>query len=165
MNDTTKPNRATRRQMLRELEEQSGQYTDVLVRVPPADWPDPTPPTLIDVWRSRAFLVQVFEDVMEGVLVRLSVCRAQANADLIWKDNITWDELQLLKGEAGYADKDAVEVYPAARDLVNVANMRHLWVMESPVPFAWRRPPPEQTSLELEERIAARAAYLRGETP
>jgi hypothetical protein len=33
---------------------------------------------------------------------------------------------------------DAVEVYPPAGDVVNVANMRHLWVLRDRLPFAWR---------------------------
>jgi hypothetical protein len=46
--------------------------------------------------------------------------------------------LQRLKAECGYADRDAVEVYPRERDVVNVANLRHLWVMREPLAFAWR---------------------------
>lgn len=33
----------------------------------------------------------------------------------------------------------AVEIYPAERDIVNVANMRHLWVLPERLPFGWRR--------------------------
>ena len=46
----------------------------------------------------------------------------------------------LLK-ESGYADADALELYPMAADVVNVANLRHLWVMRDAVSFAWRRAP------------------------
>jgi len=36
-------------------------------------------------------------------------------------------------------DADAIEIFPADMDVVNVANMRHLWVMAEPVEFAWRK--------------------------
>lgn len=56
-----------------------------------------------------------------------------------WVDNITWDELMQIKREIGLGDRDAVEIFPADKDIVNVANMRHLWVTASPVMFAWRK--------------------------
>ncbi len=70
-------------------------------------------------------------------LVRLSINRTTIIGDR-WADNITWDELQRIKNECGYTLHDAVEVFPAEKDVVNVANMRHLWVMKDPLPFAWR---------------------------
>ena len=33
----------------------------------------------------------------------------------------------------------AVEVFPADDQVVNVANMRHLWVLPEPLPFAWEK--------------------------
>jgi len=44
------------------------------------------------------------------------------------KDGITWDELWNAKNALGFADHEAVELYPRVADLVNVANIRHLWV-------------------------------------
>lgn len=46
--------------------------------------------------------------------------------------------LQHLRTEAGYADRCAVEIYPPDQDIVNVANMRHLWIVEMP-DFAWKK--------------------------
>jgi hypothetical protein len=46
--------------------------------------------------------------------------------------------LQTVKDELGYAERDAVEVFPAQGDLVNVANMRHIWVLPYRLPFIWR---------------------------
>ena len=40
---------------------------------------------------------------------------------------------------AGFGDRDAVEVYPADNAIVNVANMRHLFVFENPLPYVWRK--------------------------
>lgn len=98
-------------------------------------WPS-RPPKLVDVWRSKDFLAQVFLEPA-GVL-RISVNRVTRRHGQ-WEQGITWDELMRVKREIGYADNDAVEVYPADRDIVNVANMRHLWVMPEPLAFAWRK--------------------------
>ncbi len=52
---------------------------------------------------------------------------------------LVWDELQRIKSECGYGNTDAIEIYPADDDVVNVANMRHLWILDSRIPFAWRK--------------------------
>ena len=48
-------------------------------------------------------------------------------------------ELQDIKRQAGLGDYMAVEIYPKDRDIVNVANMRHLWVLRDPLQFGWRK--------------------------
>lgn len=54
------------------------------------------------------------------------------------------NDLQRLKRECGRGDLDAVEVYPRDCDVVNVANMRHLFVFESCLlPYVWRRRNPD----------------------
>jgi hypothetical protein len=74
------------------------------------------------------------------VLVRLSVLRTTLDPKVgRWVDGITWDELQSIKAQCGYGQHDALELYPIDSDVVNVANLRHLWVMASPVSFAWRK--------------------------
>lgn len=76
------------------------------------------------------YIVQV---INEGNMIhRLSVQRK----DL--KDGISWDALQEIKNAVGYADFDAVEVYPKHDDVLNVGNYRHLWIMPTLLPFAWR---------------------------
>jgi len=72
-------------------------------------------------------------------VVRLSVCRTSLNGER-WQDGISWDDLQRLKRECGYGNADAIEVFPADADVVNVANMRHLWIMAEPIECAWRKP-------------------------
>jgi len=81
-------------------------------------------------------LVQVFNE--PSGIERLSVCRTSVqNGE--WVSEITWDELQRIKRECGRGDKDAVELYPADADVVNVANMRHLWIVDpSVVAFKWK---------------------------
>mgnify|MGYP001611697393 FL=1 len=92
-------------------------------------------------WRSRDYLVVEYPVPGLSGIRRLSINRT-ARAARSWADGIPWDDLQRLKREAGYGHLDAVEVYPADEDLVCVAPMRHLWVLDGPLPFAWRKDRP-----------------------
>ena len=93
-------------------------------------WPRDDDPTRMQVFVSGLFLAQVFK---VGDVVRLSINRITMNASGRWDDNITWDELQDAKRDCGYGDMLAVEVYPQDKDIVNDANMRHLWILEAPI--------------------------------
>lgn len=124
--------RGQRRQLARDNAKQPVELQEV-----PRDlWPNPYAPQL-RVFRSRDFLVQQFVEA-GSVIARLSVCRTKVSGDR-WKDGISWEELQRIKRECGYGDRDAVEVYPSDADVVNVANMRHLWILADPASFAWRK--------------------------
>jgi len=109
-----------------------------MVRVPRNEWPDSIPddPTRIAVFRDRDFLVQLFVSDESGV--RLSINRTQMGADKRgWADGISWDELQRIKDQCGFSDRCAVELFPPADKVVNVANMRHLWILSVPPAFMW----------------------------
>jgi hypothetical protein len=120
------------------LREENRRFPVHLVEIPADEWPDPVPARLVRVLRSCAFAVQVYREPC-GVL-RLSCCRAALRADGRWVDGITWEELQALKAQAGYADREAIEIYPPADQVVDVANTRHLWVLPAGerMPFSWR---------------------------
>lgn len=94
----------------------------------------------VEVWRSRDFLVQLYVD---GEWTRISVNRTHMPNGQDYADGITWDDLQRLKAEIGRGDQWAVEVFPADAEVVNDANMRHLWLLAEPPPFAWVAEPPE----------------------
>ena len=126
------------REQRRQLERDNRRFPVTLERVPESEWKHLMRDRQIEVWRSRGFLVQVFRERPD--LVRLTVCRTTHDGGS-WNEGITWDELQRLKRECGRGNLDAVEVFPADTDLVNVANMRHLWVFDGPLDFAWRRKP------------------------
>ena len=126
----------TSRAQRRQLDRDNKKLPRALQQVPREDWPPGNHPQRA-VWRSREFLVQVF-DAPAPAVARLSINRATLSGER-WLDNIAWDDLQRLKAECGFGDCDAVEVYPRDRDIVNVANMRHLWVLAEPLEFAWRR--------------------------
>jgi hypothetical protein len=107
--------------------------------VPRDDWPH-YPPKLVQVWRSRDYIAQVYDE-QPHAYCRISVSRTQTDGmNARWNaDGIPWEDLQRIKRELGYGAADAVEVYPADQDVVNVANMRHLWVLIEKLPFAWRK--------------------------
>jgi hypothetical protein len=128
----------TTRAQRRQLERNNTKMPDRLQEVPRNQWPANAPPSIMRVFRSRDFLVQEYESTSSHVISRLSVCRTSISGNR-WKDGITWDELQRIKNECGYENTDAIEIYPADDDVVNVANMRHLWVMDARIPFAWRK--------------------------
>ena len=47
----------------------------------------------------------------------------------------TWREMQRIKDELAGCDKTAVEVYPPATQIVDEADMFHIWVVTAPLPF------------------------------
>lgn len=123
----------------------------MLTAIPRDRWPT----TLRDapqiaVYRSKTLLAQLF-DVGDGVL-RLSVNRTTMRTDGRWDDGLTWDDLMRAKREAGLAGSWAVEVFPPDSEIVNVANMRHLFLLPEAPDYAWRR----QDVIELE--LASHAA-------
>lgn len=122
------------------LEEMRRLWPDKLAEVPPSEWPPLEGITKkpVGVFRSKEFLVQVFEEPND--ILRLTIARCRIKDDGSWSDNISWEEMQDLKRQAGLGGLDAVEVYPCDHDVVNVANMRHLWVLPRPLSFAWRAP-------------------------
>lgn len=127
--------RAERRQLARD----NAKQPSALQEVPERDWPIGQP-GLAKVFRSRDFLVQQFHPNEPGAPIRLSIARTSIDTTTgRWHDGITWDDLQRLKRDAGFGDFDGLEVYPRDRDTINVANMRHIFVMTEPVPFAWRK--------------------------
>ncbi len=127
---------ATTREQRRQLAKDNLKWPVALKVIPRSQWPNPDGPQ-IRVLRSRDFLVQEF--AADGMaLVRLSVNITGMDGTR-WKDGIPWEDLQRLKAEAGYPMHDAVEVFPRATDVVNVANMRHIWILRDLLPFAWRK--------------------------
>lgn len=130
----------TSRAQRRELARQNAKLPATLQPVPFDEWPASMrhhPNAPVAVWRSRDFLVQQFR-ANAPALVRLSILRTTLDGDR-WRDGITWDDMQRLKAEAGFAQAWAVEVFPAESDLVNVANVRHLWLLPEAPAFAWQR--------------------------
>lgn len=125
------------RNQRRLMEKQNAQQPQILQPVPRGQWPE-NPPRLIEVWRSRSFIVQIYTEPDD--YLRMSICRTTHDGH-DWVDQVTWDELMRLKRECGRGDVDAVEVFPADRDIVNVANMRHMFFPPAPLSFKWKSTP------------------------
>ncbi|PIJ43286.1 hypothetical protein BOM24_08950 [Tatumella sp. OPLPL6] len=107
------------------------------ISVPSEKWPQKLyDPRRVAVWLSHEFLVQQIAE--ENGVIRLTINLNYRNGNGRWQDGISWDELQQIKNAVGFSEYDAVEVYPKESDLVNVANMRHLWILPEPLPFVWR---------------------------
>lgn len=105
--------------------------------VPRDQWPERCADVRrVAVFQDARLLVQVFEE--DAQVVRISVNATALGKGGRWKDGLSWDVLQAIKDAVGYADRDAVEVFPARGDVVNVANMRHLWVLPERLSFVWR---------------------------
>lgn len=117
------------------LKTENKQWPKNFVEIPEKDWPFKTP-NLINVYRSRDYLVQKYK---EGEIIRLSMNRTSMKTDGNWNENLQWEEIQNIKRELGFGDFYAIEIYPRDHDIVNVANMRHLWIMPKPLPIGWFR--------------------------
>ena len=104
-----------------------------MLEIPSAEWPAENS-RILKAWRSRDFFAALWD---EHGQFRLSVNRTMIDGAGDWRDGITWDELQRVKRECGFGNKLAVEIYPADSDLVNVANIRHLWFPKAALGFGW----------------------------
>lgn len=118
---------------------------------PKEGWPANTPPGIIEVWRSNKFLAQVYQESPD--VIRVSVCRTMLSKYGSWEEDISWEELMQIKREIGLGDAYAVEVYPMDKDIVNIANMRHLFILPKPI-VGWRRGSAEEETTRASEQVA-----------
>jgi hypothetical protein len=86
----------------------------------------------IGAWASDEFGAAAFKD---GEAIRLDIFRKDM------KDGITWDQLRAIKNECGFADRDAVEFFPAEDAVINTGNYRHLYIFEEKLPLVRRGHP------------------------
>lgn len=134
------------RQQRRALEAENRRWPDKLRLIPESELSGYVkPPRQKEAWRSRKFLVQVFDE--GGGVERLSVNFTSFGKGR-WIDGLTWDDLQRLKAECGRGEKCAVEIFPPEADKVDVANMRHLFVLPEPPDFMWASPSQSATDEE-----------------
>lgn len=89
------------------------------------------------VWRSRQFLVVLWLE--KTGFTRLTCQRSKVNPDGSWVEGISWDDMQRLKSEAGFGHLWAVECFPPDSEVVNVANLRHMFLLNEPPAFGWHK--------------------------
>jgi hypothetical protein len=129
------------KEMKQGLKDKNSTVGNKLVQVPKDEWPH----QLIDskglqrVWRSREFLVQ---EHLENGYIRLSIIdvreiKAFGKQEYRYGSDITWDDLQKIKAKVGYGDRCAVEIFPPDQLLVNIQNIRHLWILDEVPPYCW----------------------------
>lgn len=126
---------------IRELHRRNKTYPDVLTDVPQEEWPQipewiATGSVVVRVKRSKRFLAMEWRETNDAV--RISVMRTEYGPDRLPLEGIGWDDLQLIKAQMNYAHLCAVEIYPPESEVVNVANMRHIWLCNLPG-FMWKR--------------------------
>jgi len=108
-------------------------------------------------WRNRNFLAAIYFEGNDAV--RLSVNRTELQNDGNWKGDITWDELMEVKRGIGMGDGWMVEIFPPDSEVVNVANMRHLWITGQPA-FAWTKAKKESAAQEKKPGTIAKVMGL-----
>jgi len=135
-------NREQRRAAVAYARSEAARRPPTLTEIPRDRWPQdyrvsPEAPT--KAYESRQFLAQLYDvGAREGrTCLRLSVCRVTLKEDGRWEEGLSWDELMQAKRECGFGDWYAVEVYPEDSEIVNVANMRHLWLLTTPLSIGW----------------------------
>jgi hypothetical protein len=119
-----------KKEILNQMNDYSNTFPDHLVRVRKPDVPGTFSSKISESWRSRKFVAVVY--AINENIERISINRTDFNQNHTrWKDGISWDDIQRLKAECGRGHLEAVEVYPADKDIVNLANIRHIWVFKS----------------------------------
>jgi hypothetical protein len=124
-------NRKQKRSLKAQFKRDNKKWPEKLKLVDASDTEDQGP-GIVEVWRSKDFLVQVYE--VNSAVQRISV----SAADFSLPDDISWDTLQRIKRETGRGEWEAVEIYPADADEINVGDQRHLWVFKGlKLPFGF----------------------------
>lgn len=146
-------NRNERRALAAFARSEAARRPAVMTEIPRSRWPahfksDPAAP--IKAWESRRYLAQLYDGGSreDRTVLRLSICRVTLKDDGKWEEDLTWEELMAVKSECGFRETYAVEVYPAVAEIVNVANMRHLWLLSTPLTIGWFRDAPTVSGAE-----------------
>lgn len=133
-------NRQERRALVADMRTQAKDWPPHLVEVPESEWPlAPGIERPQAIWRSRYYLAMRYPEAPLGLVEvrRLTINRVTLGRDGHWDQGIPWEDLQRCKRETGHGNWYGVEIYPRERDVVNEANMRHLWLLSEPLKIGW----------------------------
>lgn len=128
--------RKTYRGIRKMMAKENAKWPDIPIKVQKDHWPprESLKNYPLNVWRSKNWLIQEYK---ENDHIRLSVNRTTIAPDGKWDEGISWEDLQWIKEQIGYGDRWAVEIYPPRTKSINVANMRHLWILNDPPSYGW----------------------------
>lgn len=84
----------------------------------------------VGVWQDHQFYVAAFQD---DCCIRMDIVRHDI------EDGITWDEIRKIKEQCGFGDVDAIEFYPAEKDIINTGNIRHIYIFNTELPLIRRK--------------------------
>ena len=134
--------RSDRRAMAAHSKREAAKRPEKLTEIPRSEWPQSQRLSMSApsrAWHSQEFLIQLYDaGTRENrAVLRLSICRVILKDDGRWNENISWDDLMRAKQEVGFGDWYAIEVYPRDEEIVNGANMRHLWLLDEPLDIGW----------------------------
>jgi len=91
---------------------------------------------LLSVWKNNLYIVQIYRRALgvRSFALHLAIRRIDE------RPIEGWDDLQRIKDELAGPERVAVEMYPARSELMDQANMRHLFVLPDgePAPFSIR---------------------------
>lgn len=108
-----------------------------LVPVPEEQWPVQDGAACRGAWVSRRYCVVAWQEPEDRPL-RISINRTKYNPSTgQWRDGITWDEIQAIKRDIGLGDRWAAEAYPPDDQMVDVACLRHIWILDDEPDWAW----------------------------
>lgn len=74
---------------------------------------------------NNVYWVQIYENLTDlGAVYQMMIGRHDHREICV-----PWGHLQKIKNDLGYEDRDAIECFPRTGHLVDVENIRHLWIM------------------------------------
>lgn len=92
----------------------------------------------VAVFLSPRFLATVYQEARGVLRITINRTRLEPGGSGRFVDRISWDELQDIKSQIGFGAWWGVEVYPSDDEVINDANMRHLFLLPEAPYFAWR---------------------------
>lgn len=86
------------------------------------------PKEIQKVWASKLYVVRYYRyGRSERLSVDYTVSELNENVNII-----TWDDLQRIKNNVGFADRYAVELFPPKSEEIHGIEQRHLWLVSEP---------------------------------
>ena len=111
------------------------------------------PQDLDSIWRNKKFTVMVW-NVPAGKKMTISRNTWDSHA-CRYKDGITWDEIMEIKRGIGMGEENAVEFYPPDSEVINIANVRHIWILPKSATDAMLKLDDKELCEEYLKRVGA----------